>query len=155
MGAGLSCPFEKEGTMMRKITEAEFEALLQSDGWTHEQGYQVFARRDDDGCEVDGEVEVLFTLYSTLGDIRITHEEPALFVRGDSTAYSFDAKDLGGAWPFETKVEGVEIIDEYGRPSGLQGSGELTDALPEEFISIDYARDYAGIVAEAEEKGYF
>jgi len=150
---------------MKTITETEFKALLQSDGWIHEQGYDlsphfVEADIDEDGKdvpahEVDGEVEVLFRRYSTLGDVQIVHEEPALFVKGDSTAYSFTASDLGGAWPFETKVEGVQIVDEYGQPSGLQDSGDLTDILPEEFTSVDYALAYAGIVAEAEEKGYF
>jgi len=150
---------------MRMITETEFKALLKSDGWTHEQGYEVQphfveADIDEDGKdvpahEVDGEVDVLFTLYSTLGDIRIIHEEPAFFVRGDSTAYSFDADGLDRAWPFETKVEGVQIVDEDGAPSGLQDGSDLQEVLPKAFTEFDYGLNYSGIVAEAEEKGYF
>jgi len=129
---------------MKTITETDFKELLRQDGWVHEQDFDVYYPASAAEADCDDEIEAWILRRSRLGDIRIVHEASLLFLKRDGTLLSrLDPEMVAGDRPFETKIEGVLVVDETGCPSSVQAW-----ELPEAFTRVDFPIDYARIAAE-------
>lgn len=127
---------------MKKISLADFKALVARDDWHHEQDLEV-ARFDghlERWNEITEEVELVDIAHvhgeasktSTLEDIKITYTEGFSYDECDPESLSTSLEGLDEVWV----VEGVVVVDEDDEELDAH---ELSDFLHPEFSRIDYS----------------
>lgn len=127
---------------MRTITIEQFEELVSSEGWTHDQSHEIEARNylylDD--CEDENGTPAQkkrmhaighVCIVSSLGDVEITHKEGFSYAIGDRTSLAIN-RDL-----IVTSLSGVRCTFGFG---DISGTRYLYDILPESFTKIDYSK---------------
>lgn len=124
---------------MKTITIPEFEILVASDNWDHDQAIEVNDRFVNNNCEEALNNIAIPTLCcgtavktSTLDEITITYVESFDYHEYQADTFSAGTEGLDNVWT----IEGIIIVDE----EGLEvDDWELVEYLGDEFSAIDYS----------------
>lgn len=129
--------------IMKTISIAEFQALVERDEWRFEQDYDVVDRisHDDEWWREEDRpfqsssiitVNGWASKTSTLDDIKITYTEGFDYNECDPDSLSTGIEGQSDVW----SIEGILVVDEDGEKLNAH---ELADYLSSEFSSIDYS----------------